>query len=623
MRRVSGSLLSLALTSAFLSGCGLLDRGPDPADAAEELAAALESGDVTGVAFEGSTPEQVAADLDTITGGLGEAAPAVEVGEVTEDDGGATAALAWSWPAYPGWTYETTVGLTEGEEEWAVEWAPTVVHPDLGAGGSLDATRLQPTRGDILGAGGAALVTDRPVLRLGIDKTKVEDPAALPGAAQALAGLLDIDAAAYSDRVVKAGPQAFVEAITLRIEEVPDGLDAQMQAIPGAVGFQSEQPLAPSRGFAAELLGSVGEVTAEMVEKDPQAYRPGDVAGLSGLQARYDQQLRGTPGWRVELVAEDGTRTALAEQAPVDGQPLELTLDTALQTVAESVLPAGSAALVALRPSDGAILAAANSDGTDGYNVATFGQAAPGSTFKIASSLALLRAGLTPETTVPCTTEVTVDGKRFENYDDYPAGAIGDISLRDAIANSCNTAVISQHDRLSDTALGEAAASLGLGIDHDRGFPAYFGEVPPPASTVEKAADLIGQGKVLASPMAMATVIASVQAGHTVVPTLLPSVPATPAEGAAPLAPAEADALRSMLRAVVTDGSGAGLADVPGEPVIVKTGTAEFERDGRILLHAWMVAAQGDLAVAVYVEEGESGSGTAGPILEQFLRAAR
>ena len=74
------------------------------------------------------------------------------------------------------------------------------------------------------------------------------------------------------------------------------------------------------------------------------------------------------------------------------------------------------------------------------------------------------------------------------------------------------------------------------------------------------------------------------------------------------------------MRGVVTGGSGRGLLDVPGAPVIAKTGTAEFERDGRTLTHAWMVAAQGDLAVAVFVDLGSSGSGTAGPLLERFLR---
>ena len=78
-----------------------------------------------------------------------------------------------------------------------------------------------------------------------------------------------------------------------------------------------------------------------------------------------------------------------------------------------------------------------------------------------------------------------------------------------------------------------------------------------------------------------------------------------------------------MMRAVVERGSGSVLADVPGGPVIAKTGTAEFGDKPPLPTHAWMIAGRGDLAVAVFVERGESGSGTAGPILEQFLRTVR
>ena len=238
------------------------------------------------------------------------------------------------------------------------------------------------------------------------------------------------------------------------------------------------------------------------------------------------------------------------------------------------------------------------------------------------SSLALLRAGLTPDSRVPCTREVVVDGRAFENYDDYPSGALGDIPLRSAVANSCNTAMISQADRLPRDGLADAAASLGMGVDHDLGFPAYFGSVPSAASGTVAGANMIGQGTVLASPMAMATVIASVQSGETVLPRLVTDHEVEQADVPA-LSREEAAGVKGMLRAVVTSGSGTLLADVPGPPVVAKTGTAEFERDGRILTHAWMIAAQGDLAVAVFVEEGDSGSGTAGPILEAFLRQAR
>ena len=279
-------------------------------------------------------------------------------------------------------------------------------------------------------------------------------------------------------------------------------------------------------------------------------------------------------------------------------------------------------ALVAIRPSSGDILAAANGPGNDGLNAATFGQYAPGSTFKVVSSLALLRSGLRPEAPVTCDPTTVVDGKTFKNYDDYPATGIGRITLRQAVANSCNTAFISERDRLDDTALADAAGSLGLGIDRDLGFPAYFGQVPAPEGETEKAADLIGQGRVLASPMAMAAVAASVSAGSTVTPRLVADHEVPAAQAPAPLTPAEADQLRGLMRSVVTDGSGRFLAALPGA-VGAKTGTAEYgspDASGALPTHTWMIATQGDLAVAVFVETGVSGSQTAGPLLEQFLR---
>jgi cell division protein FtsI/penicillin-binding protein 2 len=224
---------------------------------------------------------------------------------------------------------------------------------------------------------------------------------------------------------------------------------------------------------------------------------------------------------------------------------------------------------------------------------------------------------------VPCTPTITVDGKQFKNYSDYPSSALGDIPLREAVANSCNTAFIAEAGKLSGTDLFDAGVSLGIGLDHDLGFPAYFGKTDPDTSgATGAAAQLIGQGTILASPMVMATVIASIQQGSLVVPRMVQGVDVSAPDGAQPLSAQEADALRSMLRAVVTDGSGRALLDVPGPPVIAKTGTAEFGTGADLQTHAWMIAAQGDLAVCVYVDVGASGSGTAGPVVEAFLRAA-
>lgn len=638
MRRLSAALalVPLVLVSAC-SGDPDDGEGAPPADLANDLAAGLEltaaaigtdkkeeaasGAAMPDVAFVGQDPAAVAEDFVAVVAGMNGIAPTVE-GEISGD----AITLTWSWPVVEGkepWTYETTAEVGEDGDSWAVVWDRTVVEPSLKKNDTLEATTVPARRGEIRGAGGKVLVTERPVVRYGIDRVRVSGPKAA-AAARELATLVGIDVAPYVAAVKAAGDRAFVEAITYREGEVPPTVRRTALDIEGALAVADEIALAPTREFAAPIIGRVGPVTAEMIEEDPDAYEVGDIVGVSGLQQRYDEQLRGADGRVVEAANPNRARNRELYRVPAtDGETLALTMDERLQTAAESLL-AGvgpASAIVALRPSDGAILAAANGPGTEGLNHATYGQLAPGSTFKIVSSLALLRSGLEPGSTLPCTATTTVDGKQFKNYDDYPSSAVGDVPLSTAVAQSCNTAFISQRDRLGKGDLAAAAAALGLGIDHDLGFPAYFGQVPKAASETEAAADLIGQGKILASPMVMATVIASVQEGAVVVPRLVEQVEVE-APDVERLTRTEADQLRGMLRQVVTEGSGRALADVPGAPVIAKTGTAEFERSGRIETHAWMVAAQGDLAVAVFVELGESGSQTAGPILEEFLRAA-
>ena len=146
--------------------------------------------------------------------------------------------------------------------------------------------------------------------------------------------------------------------------------------------------------------------------------------------------------------------------------------------------------------------------------------------------------------------------------------------------------------------------------------------MPPPETETGAAADLIGQGTVLASPFAMATVAASVRAGRAVLPVLLPDHRVEQVPPRAPLTGPESGTLRGLMRAVVTTGSGRFLQDVPGE-IGAKTGTAEYgapDASGSLPTHAWMIATRGDLAVAVFVATGVSGSQTAGPVLEAFLR---
>jgi cell division protein FtsI/penicillin-binding protein 2 len=623
-RRAASALTAIVLAAAMLSACS--SGQPDPRDAAEALAAGLGRSDVSKVPFAAGdrVPQE---DLKRIVASMDGTKAAVTVKDVAEDDDSATATLRTRW-TFEGatWEYTSPVALSLVDEEWKIAWKPSIVAPDLTGDERLRLRTTPADRGDILGAGDEALVTERGVQRIGIDKTKI-DAAQADGSARALAELVDIDADAFAKRTIAAGPQAFVPALVVRAgaEDAPS--EADIDAIPGAVALGGELPLGPTRTFGQPMLGVVGEATAEIVEKSKGTVQPGDLVGLSGLSARYDSRLRGAPGVRVEAVSsqQGAAPRELFSSEPVVGKPLHTTIDLALQTTADSVL-AGvgpASAIVAIRPSSGEIVALASGPGGKGADTAAGGRFPPGSTFKLVTALALLRSGLTPATKVPCTTSLTVDGRKFTNYSDYPTGAIGDIALRSAIANSCNTAMIAERDKASQSDLADAAAALGLGPDLDLGYPAFLGSVPAQAEGTERAASMIGQGRIEASPLAMAVVAASIAKGERVTPTLLADAPTRPAAAAkSPLTKSEATQLQELFRGVVTDGSGRFLSDVPGAPVSAKTGTAEYGTEAPPRTHAWMIASQGDLAVAVFVADGESGSQTAGPLLEKFLRGA-
>lgn len=629
-----------------LTSCSADPPGPD--EASKELAAALSSGTFTSAPLTSTDATAAAAQWAAAYEGLQPWTPKVELASSTvdeKDEDSATATLRFTWDlddSDADWTYETHARLTRAEDDtWQAAWAPTILAPDLSEAEKLVVKRAAATRANVLGAGGAPIIEPRAVNRIGLDKTHVV-AADQDASARALAVALGMNADEYAAKVAAAGPKAFVEAIVLRDNDSSYDRGV-IAAIPGVSALSDTIPLAPTRSFARPILGTVGDATAEIVEKSDGAVAAGDLAGLSGLERQYDAQLRGFPGLSIEAVGADGAAVReLYEQDPVAGTPLQTTLDVDLQQAAENVLVGvgPASAIVAIRPSTGDVLAAASGAGGEGMSTSTLGQFAPGSTFKVASALALLRSGLSPDSPVTCPETVTVDGREFQNFPGYPADKLGDVPLRTAFANSCNTAFISARDSASQDELIDAAGSLGLDPDASLGFPAFLGAVPGDSDGTDHAASMIGQGRVLASPLGMATVAASVAKGSTVVPRLVVVPEGTPApepsetdepapdasESARPQVPLtaeEAATLKSLMRSVVTEGGASFLQDVPGDEVAAKTGTAQFGEGDDLQNHVWMIAVQGDLAVAVFVDVGDYGSTTAGPLLKSFLEAAQ
>jgi len=357
---------------------------------------------------------------------------------------------------------------------------------------------------------------------------------------------------------------------------------------------------------------------------EPQ-YAAGDVLGSAGLQRAFQAQLAGTPGFSVAVVSDDETiedaGAVVGSVAPVPGTPVQTPLVPALQNAADAAVAAQPLAthLVVVRPGTGELLAVSSNEAANPAN-ALSGQFPPGSSMKTMTATALLAAGtLTPSTPVPCPGTTVVEGREFENEDQFD---LGTVPFTEAFAQSCNTTFIQQALTLPDDALAEAAASYGAGTDWQLPVDVFSGEVPATSTGTTKAADAIGQGQVLMSPAQLALVAAGIASGTPAAPV---EVVGGPPAGAAPTGPPAGllEALRPMMREVVLSGTATGLAG-RGE-VSGKTGTAEFGSNTPPDAHGWFMGYRlggptGDIAFAVLVEAGQSSSVAVG-VADAFLAA--
>ncbi|MGY1729094.1 penicillin-binding transpeptidase domain-containing protein [Geodermatophilus sp. SYSU D01062] len=622
---VLGTVLTL-LSAPALAACS--GSSEDEVRAAAQAFLDDWAGGDTGAAAEATTdPDAATALLEQTATDLPEATLDAELGDVTVRDGTATAAwtATWDLAAAPDWSYEATLELREGEDAWQVVAEPMLVHPELGEGQRLQLTRSLPERAAITDAAGQPLFTPTEVVNVGVDTGQVAD---LPSLAAALSVATGVSAEEITADVQAAPAGQFVPVITLRRPDF-EAIRAQVFDLPGAVFPTETRLLAPSAGFASALLGRVGAATAEVLEETTgdggAVYAAGDQLGLSGLQRAYQEQLTGAPGFTVSVVSTDAstgdTGREVGAVEPVPGEPIRTPLVRALQDAADGAVATQPLAthLVVVRPGTGEVLAVSSNEAAAAGNALT-GQYPPGSSMKTITATALLSAGaLTPGTAVPCPGTTVVEGREFENQDQFD---LGTVPFTEAFAQSCNTTFIQAGLQLPDDALAAAAASYGVGSDWQLPVDVFSGSVPADATGTTKAADAIGQGQVLVSPAQMALVVAGVASGTPAAPVEV--VGADPA-GPAPAGPGQAvlDQLRPMMRQVVLTGTAQALAD-RGE-VYGKTGTAEFGSNTPPDAHGWFTGyqlggPQGDIAFAVLVEGGQSSS-AAVAVTDAFLGA--
>ncbi|MGH3253331.1 MAG: penicillin-binding transpeptidase domain-containing protein, partial [Trebonia sp.] len=342
------------------------------------------------------------------------------------------------------------------------------------------------------------------------------------------------------------------------------------------------------------------------------------IGGL--LKASAPTNEGANPGLNVEIQTKAGQPVPNL-QAPLIAPGNYPTLSTTINSKAESAARAAVAthkqsSMVAIQPSTGQILAIANNAGFNDF--ALTADVAPGSAMKVITSAALLNAGvLTPQSPVACPSAFTIQGITYHNDqgESEPPGT----PFMTSFAQSCNNAFATQWAHLSGKLASTAKDYFGLNQKWNIGIGTYaasYFNAPASASGSELAQEAFGDGALTASPIAMASVAATVATGTFKQPILTTMAKQLTAK---PL-PAATDAgLKQMMRAVVSSGTAAGLG--LGPTVYAKTGTADIQ--GQEQPNSWLIAFDPakDVAVACLVVNAGYGSQFAGPEAAAFLNA--
>ena len=345
-------------------------------------------------------------------------------------------------------------------------------------------------------------------------------------------------------------------------------------------------------------------------------------AGLNNIAAGLEAGAppgHGSPGLDVEIQSRTGqplANTQAVVVAPGNVSGLATTINAAAEQAARAAVQQhDDSSMVVIQPSTGKILAVANNAGYNDF--ALTARVAPGSTMKTITSTALFTEGvLNPASQVACPKSFTIQGITYHN--DQGESEPPSTPFITDFAQSCNNAFSTQWEHLTNGRLA-ATAKEYYGLDQPwnigiGSLSASYFNAPASASGSELAQEAFGEGSLIASPLAMASIAATIASGSFRQPYLATGGPLATAT---PL-PATTDAwLKEMMRAVVTSGTAAPIGF--GPDVYAKTGTADI--NGQDQPNSWLIAFEPsrDVAVACLVVSAGYGAQFAGPEVKAFL----
>ncbi|WP_422057850.1 penicillin-binding protein 2 [Sphingomonas sp.] len=529
----------------------------------------------------------------------------------------------------------------------------------------VNLTLTPPRRGWIVDRRGVPIANNRTDFRVDIIPDRLENKGQVLTALQQILRLTAEDLSRIEDDLKgAAGFQPVQVAENLDWERYA-AVSVRLPELPG---------VAPTRGFArnypagaavGHLIGYVGTASAERFKetKDPLLLTPGFKLGKDGLEKMLEDKLRGAPGAKRSEVTARGKLVRELETRPdTPGKTVRLTIDAGLQEYTARRLGTESGSVTVFDLTNGDILAMVSmpsydpnafSDGISRtewkmlsdddhlplMNKTLQGLYPPGSTFKPATALAILGAGIDPNRVVFCNGGYQLGNRRFGCL-----GRHGPMTMHTAIARSCNTYFYTLGREIGIDPIAAAARKLGFGAEFDLPLPSQrYGTVPDTAWKMRRfkqewtQADTlnaaIGQGYVLVSPFQLAVATARIASSRALLPQLIIDQPRPPLRLDFP------EEHLAIVRAgmdEVVNGAGTAVASrlpLDGIRMGGKTGTAQVRRimdRNRGQGGEWKYRDHGlficfapvdnpRYAASVVIEHGMGGARAAAPVAKDVL----
>lgn len=591
------------------------------------------------LASTGFTADEVSAKYEAIFTGIGAESFKASGIEVTPNDKDSdqfnfqyNGSLTTSLGELTELSYSGTITVADNEAK--IDWSPQLIFPGMEGQDKVSISVDNATRGEILDRNNEPLAENGTLYQLGVVPGQLGTGDEKNANIKAIAERFDLT----EEAIEQALGQSWVQDelfVPLKIIEPTDEMPT------GTSLKETTGRTYPLGEAAAQLIGYLGNVTAEDIEKDETLASNGQI-GRSGLEAAFDKELRGENGGKIAITDEDGAeKVVLLEKERADGKDIQLTIDAQAQKTAFDSLQNQAGATVVTEPKTGDLLVLASSpsydpnkmtqgisqEDYDAYEqnedlpfISRFATAyAPGSTFKAITGAIGLENG-----TIDPTQSIAIDGLKWQkdsSWGDYFVTRVTDVAsvnLKDALVYSDNIYMAQQTLSMGEDAFRDGLSKLIFGETLDLPIamnPAQISNEDSFNSDILLADTGYGQGELLLNPIQQAAIYSVfANQGKLVYPRLVKEAEQKDKE----VFKAETiDQINQDLTAVVSDPNGTAhsLAAL-NIPLAAKTGTAEIKEkqdekgQENSFLFAFDSQDQGFLMVSMLEDRQENQSAT-------------